>query len=160
MWIQYFLLLPDNACAKKEPEPQVEKAADERSEPSSSSDKSSKSGVGNDFSSDEAKESEGDSDPVGDNKQEDHDRDRDQVATSKEGSEVIVENNNNNNKPVIVKFSCDICNISVNSATQLSQVSFNILNFFHLHIEFQVQCIWFPFRRSQVLIAFIFWEFF
>jgi hypothetical protein len=111
----------DNACAKKEPEPQVEKAADERSEPSSSSDKSSKSGVGNDFSSDEAKESEGDSDPVGDNKQEDHDRDRDQVATSKEGSEVIVENNNNNNKPVIVKFSCDICNISVNSATQLSQ---------------------------------------
>ena len=56
--------LPDNACAKKEPEPQVEKATDERSEPSSSSDKSSKSGVGNDFSSDEAKESEGDSDPA------------------------------------------------------------------------------------------------
>ena len=57
-------LLPDNACAKKEPEPQVEKATDEHSEPSSSSDKSSKSGVGNDFSSDEAKESEGDSDPA------------------------------------------------------------------------------------------------
>ena len=60
----YFSFLPDNACAKKEPEPQVEKATDERSEPSSSSDKSSKSGVGNDFSSDEAKESEGDSDPA------------------------------------------------------------------------------------------------
>ena len=64
IFLQSFSFLPDNACAKKEPEPQVEKATDERSEPSSSSDKSSKSGVGNDFSSDEAKESEGDSDPA------------------------------------------------------------------------------------------------
>ena len=68
--------------------------------------------------------------PVGDNnKQEVCDRDHDQAATNKEGSEVIVENNNNN-KPVIVKFSCDICNISVNSATQLSQVSIYLIHDF------------------------------
>ena len=65
----------------------------------------------------------------GENKQEVCDR-TDQVTTNnKDGTEVIVENNNNN-KPVIVKFSCDICNISVNSATQLSQVSIFFHDFF------------------------------
>ena len=67
--------------------------------------------------------------PKGENKQEVCDR-TDQVTTNnKDRTEVIVENNNNN-KPVIVKFSCDICNISVNSATQLSQVSIFFHNFF------------------------------
>ena len=67
--------------------------------------------------------------PKGENKQEVCDR-TDQVTTNnKDGTEVIVENNNNN-KPVIVKFSCDICNISVNSATQLSQVSIFFHDFF------------------------------
>ena len=66
--------------------------------------------------------------PKGENKQEVCDR-TDQVTTNnKDGTEVIVENNNN--KPVIVKFSCDICNISVNSATQLSQVSIFFHDFF------------------------------
>ena len=110
--------IADNACAKKElhqEEPQEK--ADESSEPSSSCDKSSK---GNDFSSDEAKESEGDSDPVTDhnNKQED------QVTNKNDGSDQVIDN-----KPVIVKFSCDICNISVNSATQLSQVSYFKITF-------------------------------
>ena len=59
---------------------------------SSSETKSSK-----DFSSDEAKESEGDSDPKNDNPKK-----------------------INETKPV--KHSCEICNITVNSATQLAQV--------------------------------------
>ena len=89
---------------------------------SSSCDKSSK---GNDFSSDEAKESEGDScDPI--------DKTNDQgnllinypanddtsgaASDSASPSPRIIQET----KPV--KHSCDICNITVNSATQLAQV--------------------------------------
>ena len=75
--------------------------------------------------------------PKGENKQEVCDR-TDQVTTNnKDGTEVIVENNNN--KPVIVKFSCDICNISVNSATQLSQVSIFFMIFFSVKTKLQKQ---------------------
>ena len=128
------LFFSDNACSKKElhtPEENQEKN-DESSEHASSSScsKSSKSG-GNDFSSDEAKESEGDSDPVvehTDKKQDVAEVGNTVNATSgnTEGPEQsqVIENNKPNT--VIVKFSCDICNISVNSSTQLSQVSTNI----------------------------------
>ena len=127
------LFFSDNACTKKElhtPEEPQEKN-DEGSENASSSScsKSSKSG-GNDFSSDEAKESEGDSDPVvehTDKKQDVAEVGNTVNATSgnTEGPEQsqVIENNKPNT--VIVKFSCDICNISVNSSTQLSQVSTN-----------------------------------
>ena len=128
------LFFSDNACSKKElhtPEEPQEKN-DESSEHASSSScsKSSKSG-GNDFSSDEAKESEGDSDPVvehTDKKQDVAEVGNTVNSTSgnTEGPEQsqVIENNKPNT--VIVKFSCDICNISVNSSTQLSQVSTNI----------------------------------
>ena len=88
---------------------------------SSSCDKSSK---GNDFSSDEAKESEGDScDPI-DPKTNDQGNllinypanDDTSGAASDSASPRIIQET----KPV--KHSCDICNITVNSATQLAQV--------------------------------------
>ena len=125
-------IFSDNACTKKDlhtPEEPQEKN-DESSEHASSSScsKSSKSG-GNDFSSDEAKESEGDSDPVvehtSDKKQESEvvGNTVNSSSGNTEGPEQsqVIENNKPNT--VIVKFSCDICNISVNSSTQLSQVS-------------------------------------
>ena len=68
----------------------------QKDEQESSTQSSSK---GHDFSSDEAKESEGDSDQV-DKKN----------------------NNTSESNKTTVKYSCDSCNITVNSTTQLSQV--------------------------------------
>ncbi len=81
--------------------PQKMEESSESTTPSTSSscDKSSKA---NDFSSDEAKESEADSD-----------KSLNSSGTSPSGR--------TESKPV-VKHSCDICDISVNSATQLAQV--------------------------------------
>ena len=91
---------------------------------SSSCDKSSK---GNDFSSDEAKESEGDScDPIDKTNDQgnslinypanDDDDTSGAASDSASPSPRIIQET----KPV--KHSCDICNITVNSATQLAQV--------------------------------------
>ena len=107
---------------------------------SSSCDKSSK---GNDFSSDEAKESEGDScDPI--------DKTNDQgnllinypanddtsgaASDSASPSPRIIQET----KPV--KHSCDICNITVNSATQLAQV----------YLFFNVYCTSLPYTPYSV----------
>ena len=84
-------------------EDKVDAESSESTTPSTSSscDKSSK---GHDFSSDEAKESEGDPDPVEVNNKANEADSCTNVAEAK------------------VKYSCDICNVTVNSATQLSQV--------------------------------------
>ena len=79
----------------------------------SSCDKSSKA---NDFSSDEAKESEGDLDPVDP-----------KSNPGKDSSGISDESNVPRIEPKIqVKHSCDICNITVNSSTQLAQVIINL----------------------------------
>merc|ERR1712083_252002 len=113
----------------------VDHESSESTTPSTSSSCDQKSSKGNDFSSDEAKESEGDSDPVGSShpvgthgshpvvgshqdKSNNNtiDTSSSTIATSDQSSQSrIIETN----KPV--KHSCDICNITVNSATQLAQ---------------------------------------
>lgn len=99
-----------NSKASEESGGSSSNKADESSESPSSS-------KANDFSSDEAKESEGDSDPV--------DKSLNGTMTS---SEADGENSPTtaSSSPRIetkpVKQSCDTCNITVNSATQLAQV--------------------------------------
>ena len=97
----------------------------ESTTPSTSSSCDQKSSKGNDFSSDEAKESEGDSDPVQDksksSKIDTIDTSASTIATSDSAVNSPPQSRIIETKPV--KHSCDICNITVNSATQLAQVN-------------------------------------